>query len=368
MSDPNMQIEGVPIIETNNQQFMLDLAAMKQVTDPALLALLDTGDEESPLRELKNGTGGANGETLLDKKKQVIMSNRFVIGIETGSLLAFKISRIAIAQIPMNATELPRVKISTDDMMEMGYTRQRLTSHMNEIVEEVLNYRIKLAYFDTLHAERSQITGVNVFSLCTAKPGAIYVDLNPQLQAHFLNQRRDYTQYALNVVTQMNSFVAAKLHEILICRARQYGVSLLRFHLDDLRLVLKPTKTAKPKKSKADRTEDGAKRKEHRESPGVFLNNYIKKAVEVINANTECNVYYTTIREGHKIKDIRFYVEDFGSIEAKERAMKLNRELGREEEELERIRALLESGEGEFCPEEIHAKSCDLLPPSDEED
>ena len=100
---------------------------------------------------------------LKDEKKTIAISNNFVVGVEQGSRLAHKISRICIAQLSPYDNDLPLTKITSDDMMHMGYTRERLTAHMNEVLDEILNYRIKLSVMRRIQKD-SQMTGINVFA------------------------------------------------------------------------------------------------------------------------------------------------------------------------------------------------------------
>ena len=241
-------------------------------------------------------------------------------------------------------------------MEKLGYSRQRLTSHMRDIVNEIMDYRIRVAAYDKDTNECMQLSAVNVFSKCSAhaRQGAMTVKLNPDIADYFLNQRRNYTKYNLAIAASVNSYPAAKLHEVLICRARQYGVNLLRFSIDELRVLLTPmSKAAEKGKKKKSETAEEKRRREHRQSNGVFANNVIKNAVETINQSTECEVYFRTIRSGRNVVAVRFYVDDYTSIENKKEAFLLREKLGRTETDLERINEILDTGEGEICPEEI---------------
>lgn len=281
--------------------------------------------------------------TLLDPKKAVVMSNRFVVGIESGSRFAHKISRIAIGDIPMNADELPMTVISADDIESMGFSRTRLTGHLNEVMDEILSYRIKIASIDRIQKD-ARLTGINMFSQASIIPGkgAIIVGLNPALKEHFLHLRQDFTQYSLPVVTKMNSYAASKLHELLLCRSRQYCHNLFRFHIEDLAVILN-YKSKGPYK------------------PSTFVNNVIKRAVASINENTECRVTYRAVKVGREFKDIRFYVEPLGrTLEEKQEYLRWEEDCLKDPTKKKLVMATrldietkLQTGEGELCPEDI---------------
>ena len=64
-------------------------------------------------------------------------------------------------------------------------------------------------------------------------------------------------------------------------------------------------------------------------------------------------MYFRTIRSGRNVVAVRFYVDDYTSIENKKEAFLLREKLGRTASDLERISEILNTGEGEICPEEI---------------
>lgn len=292
--------------------------------------------------EAANDAEGALS-TLLDPKKAVVMSNRFVVGIECGSRFAHKISRIAIGDIPMNADELPMTVITADDIENMGFSRTRLTGHLNDVMDEILSYRIKIATMDRIQKD-ARLTGINMFSQASIIPGkgAIIVGLNPALKEHFLHLRQDFTQYSLPVVTKMNSYAASKLHELLLCRSRQYCHNLFRFHIEDLAIILN-YKSKGPYK------------------PSTFVNNVIKRAVASINENTECRVTYRAVKNGREFKDIRFYVEPLGrTLEEKQDYLRWEQESLNDPAKKKLVLSTqmdierkLMTGEGELCPEDI---------------
>lgn len=288
-----------------SEQLSLDLAnpTGELVSSSALLKLVSDIDE-------KMEDGKKNGKAksqLMDPRKQVVMSNGFVVGLEDGSRFAHKISRIAIAQIPMNADAMPLTTITAADIAEMGWTKQRLSGHLNQVVDEILSYRIKLATFDELH-NKSKLTGINMFSQATVCPGqgAIMVQLNPILKEHFLGLKADYTHYSLPVVSKMQGYAASKLHELLLSRSRKYGTDMLRFRLEDLMTILNYKPGSKPRSG--GQPEPAAEEKRHK--PSTFINNVIKRAVENINEHTECTVYYVPLKTGgREYTEIRFYVD-----------------------------------------------------------
>ena len=73
-------------------------------------------------------------------------------------------------------------------------------------------------------------------------------------------------------------------------------------------------------------------------------------------------MYYRTIRNGRMISGIRFYIDDYGSIEEKKKALLMREELHRTEMDMARINELLDTGTGEVCPEEIRPR---LHPPAE---
>ena len=351
MSELHLPEVPIPMFEDENQQVVIDLSN-NAVNEEALVEIARHAEEVV----LKGSQKKSKKSSLLDGRKQVVLSNQFVVGTESGTMFAFRIIRIAAAQIPRGAKEFPDVYISADDMEKLGYSRQRLTSHMRDIVNEIMDYRIRVAAYDKDTNECMQLSAVNVFSKCSAhaRQGAMTVKLNPDIADYFLNQRRNYTKYNLAIAASVNSYPAAKLHEVLICRTRQYGVNLLRFSIDELRVLLTPmSKAAEKGKKKKSETAEEKRRREHRQSNGVFANNVIKNSVETINQSTECEVYFRTIRSGRNVVAVRFYVDDYTSIENKKEAFLLREKLGRTESDLERINEILDTGEGEICPEEI---------------
>ena len=359
MSELSLPELPIPMFEDETQQVVIDLTADIEQDN----TLLEIARQAEQVVQEGSRKQKAKTSSLLDDRKQVVMSNQFVVGTESGTMFAFRIIRIAAAQIPKGATEFPDVCISADDMEKLGYSRQRLTSHMNDIVKGIMDYRIKIAAFDKDTNECTQLSAVNVFSKCSAhaKQGAMTVKLNPDVAEYFLNQQRDYTKYSLSIAASMSSYPAAKLHEVLICHARRFGVSLLRFSIEELRTLLTPMAKAE-KGKKATGGEEEKRKQAHRESNGVFANNVIKNAVENINLSTECQVYYRTIRNGRMISGIRFYIDDYGSIEEKKKALLMREELHRTEMDMARINELLDTGTGEVCPEEIRPR---LNPPAE---
>lgn len=255
------------------------------VTEEALLKIFQDATEGSV------GDSNKNQMAIANAKKNVVMGNDFIVGLEEGSRFAYKISRMAIAQIPMDADEFPLITITTDDIEQMGMTRQRLTGHAKDVLDEILSYRIVLAAFSSLQ-KSSKLGGINVFSSAEIIPGkgAINVRLNPLLKDHFLNLKADFTQYALPVVARMPGFATAKLHELLLSRSRKYNADLLRFNIEDLVQIL----NYKPKGDF---------------KPSTFVTNVIKRAVASINEHTECNIRYKAIKTGREYSHIRFYVE-----------------------------------------------------------
>ena len=276
MSELHLPEVPIPMFEDENQQVVIDLSN-NAVNEEALVEIARHAEEVV----LKGSQKKSKKSSLLDGRKQVVLSNQFVVGTESGTMFAFRIIRIAAAQIPRGAKEFPDVYISADDMEKLGYSRQRLTSHMRDIVNEIMDYRIRVAAYDKDTNECMQLSAVNVFSKCSAhaRQGAMTVKLNPDIADYFLNQRRNYTKYNLAIAASVNSYPAAKLHEVLICRTRQYGVNLLRFSIDELRVLLTPmSKAAEKGKKKKSETAEEKRRREHRQSNGVFANNVIKNA------------------------------------------------------------------------------------------
>lgn len=240
---------------------------------------------------------------LLDPRKNIVMSNRFVVGLEQGSRFAQKLTRIAIGQIPMDAEELPTIVITSKDVEAMGLTKQRLTGHMDAVLDEILSYRIKLAAVDRIQRE-AKLTGINVFAQATIIPGkgAIAVKLNPMLKEHFLGLRENFTQYSLSVALKLPGYASIKLHELLLSRSRKYHTQVIRFHIEDLMAIL----NYKPSK------EGGG-------SPSNFVNSTVKRAVQNINESTESYVEYKCLTNGRRLQDIRFYVDSsFKSIDEKQ--------------------------------------------------
>lgn len=247
MSELHLPEVPIPMFEDENQQVVIDLSN-NAVNEEALVEIARHAEEVV----LKGSQKKSKNSSLLDGRKQVVLSNQFVVGTESGTMFAFRIIRIAAAQIPRGAKEFPDVYISADDMEKLGYSRQRLTSHMRDIVNEIMDYRIRVAAYDKDTNECMQLSAVNVFSKCSAhaRQGAMTVKLNPDIADYFLNQRRNYTKYNLAIAASVNSYPAAKLHEVLICRTRQYGVNLLRFSIDELRVLLTPMSKAAEKGKK----------------------------------------------------------------------------------------------------------------------
>lgn len=321
------------------EQIALDLGPVQTVTELSKLV------ERMELAALATEADGGQQSHLLDPKKAVVMSNRFVVGIEDGTRFAHRISRIAIGDIPMQAEDLPMTVITADDIEKMGYSRTRLTGHLDDVLDEILSYRIKIASIDRIQKD-ARLSGINVFSQASIVPGkgTIVVSLNPALKEHFLHLRKDFTQYSLSVVTKLNSYAASKLHELLLCRSRQYCHELFRFHIDDLAVIL----NYKPKGPY---------------KPSTFVNSVIKRAVENINKNTECRVYYKPIRVGREYKDIRFYIEsNWRTLEEKQEHERWEEEAKQDPEKnrlimagVREIERLLVTGEGELCPEDIPA-------------
>ena len=318
-----------------DEQMALDIYSGKAnvVTEGALKKLF----EENTKTEKKSRKAIANVNL---PKKNVVMGNEFIVGLEVGTRFAYKISRLAIAQIPMDAETLPIITITADDIEQMGMTRQRLTGHLDTVIDEILDYRIKLASFDNLH-KSPKMAGINVFAAAAAIPGkgAITVQLNPILRSHFLDLKADFTQYALPVVGKMPGFAASKLHELLLSRSRKYGVSLLRFSIADLATILNYT------------------HKQDEFKPSTFVTNVIKRAVASINEHTECEVKYKALRTGREYTHIRFYVEsEWKTLEEKLAHFKQMNEQMDESPELRaafekagaEILKRLETGEGEL--------------------
>lgn len=283
---------------------------------------------------------------LEDERKMVTMSNQFVVGIEQSTRLAHKISRICIAQLKMGDDTLPLTKISSDDILAMGYTRERLTSHADSVLNEILSMRIKLSTIGAI-SNAARITGINVFSMATILPGegAIVVQLNPLLKEHFLHLTQDYTQYEMKVALKMNSVAASHLHELLIARSRQFGARVIEFGIEDLAALLGYT----------------PKQKRHVFSPSDFTNSTIKRAVNMINELTECRVAYFPVKTGRKITSVRFLVSsEWRTVKEKEQALRELQEMSGSDVLkglLERSNAsnqkALESGDGSIFPEEI---------------
>ena len=296
---------------------------------------------------------------LKDEKKIIALSNNFVVGVEQGSRLAHKISRICIAQLSPYDKDLPLTKITSEDMMHMGYTRERLTAHMNEVLDEILNYRIKLSVMRRIQKD-SQLTGINVFAQATVIPGegAILVQLNPVLKEHFLNLSQDFTSYEMQVAMQMPSMAASKLHELLICRSRQFCADYIQFDVEDLAAFL----GYKPRQPKLKEGQDPKTVKPKKFNGSDFVNSTIKRSVNTINEISECMVQYETVKTGRQVSGVRFYVEsNWKNRNEKAKSMKWREESLTGDEETRilmekadaEITANLKSGEGCICPEEI---------------
>ena len=284
---------------------------------------------------------------IQDPRKMLSMSNKYVVGIEEGTRLAHKISRICIAQIRSCDTDLMGTVITTEDIQKLGYTKERITSHGQAIISEILSLRIKLSEVGTIGRAKN-MAGINVFSSAAILPrqGAIVVRLNPDLKEHFLHLTQDYTSYEMRVAMQMNSVAASKLHEFLICRSRQYNAKILEVDVEDLKILLgyKP----KDKKKKF--------------SPSDFTNSTIKRAVQTINELTECQVKYVPVKTGRKITSIRFYVEaEWRTVKEKEDALQwIERTIEEDEAKgqlllsaKENMMYELENGQTSIFPEDI---------------
>jgi len=277
---------------------------------------------------------------LVDGEKSVVLSNRFTVAEENCSRLAFKLSRVVISQIRMEDNELKPVTITTNDMKRMGYSGSRLTGHMSSVLDEILNYRIKIAYEHEGGGKKAgKMVGINVFTtaVCNGGKGSITVLLNPVLKEHFLNLQREFLQYGLAEVLSLNGYASSKLHEILLSQARRFGggAQVLRFSIDYLAKVL-----------------NYSSQRDYR--PSEFVRNCIDRAVEDINKNTSCVVRYKALREGKSFHYVRFYVMDYETMERKQRLQNIDRKDSEAVSAVmdalseEYAEALLESGEGEI--------------------
>ena len=309
------------------------------VTSKALLHIMDTIDQTEQQHITEEVTSSSKSSLITDKKK-VVVSNTFVVGIEQGSSLAYKLSRVAIAQIPMDAKTLPLTVITANDIEAMGYTRQRLTGHMNEIIDDILNYRIKLTQIEKLHNKTTRMTGINVFAQASVVPGkgAIMVQLNPLLIDHFLSLRADFTSYSLPSILKLPGISTPKLHDLLLSRAKKYDTHLLKFKIEDLIVILNYTSTSKSF------------------TPSIFVNNVIKRAVKAINEESELQVEWFGVKTGRACTDIRFYVryewttkeEKRQTLDWEEAVAKTDTEEGKRiRAERKKIETLLNTGKGE---------------------
>lgn len=313
-------------------------------------AVQATLDSEALMKTVNAISSAAVRETdLEDSRRMVTMSNNFVVGIEQGSRLAHKISRICIAQLRAQDEDLPMMKITSDDMVKMGYTRERLTSHADSVLNEILNLRIKISTLGTINRS-ARLTGINVFSIATVIPGegAVIVQLNPLLKEHFLHLSQDYTQYEMQVALKLNSVAASHLHELLVARSRQFGAQIIEFDIEDLAALLGYSPREKGTVF----------------SPSEFTNSTIKRAVKMINEVTECHVEYYPVKTGRKISSVRFLVESQWKT-AKEKDESLERQNSYPEghvvrkcidETKSRMLYVLESGQTSIFPEEIIKK------------
>lgn len=331
-------------LESPDQQLTFDLGGGMNVT-PGILEIENLASSAFSNKKTTN-------QDLLNEDKKVVVSNKFVVALEEGSRLAHKISRIAIAQISATDTDISPVLITTDDMLDLGLTRNRLSSHMNAVVDEILSYRIKIASFTRAAGangkpgQDTKLTGVNMFSMASAcGRGELMVQLNPMLKEHFLQLKENFTQYELPVITRINSFQATKLHELILSKTREYGAQMIRFHITDLAVILNY------------RPENG------KYKPSTFVNSVIRRAVATINESTGLTVQFKAIRIGKEYKDIRFFIEeDFKTLADKNKAQQdvvesanntpaLKNALEKRQED---IHALLESGEGEVIFDSLY--------------
>lgn len=340
------------LVQTQSGQFSLDLG--KTQTEKLLeegFCILSPDSTESICESLEKAR---KGSSLISPKRAVVMSNAFVIGVEEGKSLASRLVRVAISAIPMDATELPATKITTDDFAGLNLTSQRLTGHAREVLEEILSYRIILVSMDQLQ-ENKKLTGINVFSYATLIPkeGAIIVQLNPVLKDHFLSLRSDFLRYRLEEAVRLKTFPAIKLHELLLSYSRKYNNPLVRFHLHTLSMLLR----YEPKSDFV---------------PSTFYNSCVKRAVKEINAHTSIQVQAVPVypMKSKAYTDVRFYIADqWDTLEEKQACMEREESIRNGPNCYEKtiieaadreVEMLLRTGEGELCPEDIRSDRPDF--------
>lgn len=341
------------LVQTKSGQFSLDLG--KTQTEQLLeggCCILSPENTESICASFEKARMNSS---LIDPKRSVVMSNEFVVGIEEGKSLASRLVRVAIGAIPMNATELPATKITTDDFAGLNLTSQRLTGHSRAVLEEILSYRIILVSMDKL-ADNQKLTGINVFSYATLIPkeGAIVVQLNPVLKEHFLELRSDFTQYKLEEIVQLKTFPAIKLHELLLSYSRKYNNPLVRFHLHTLSMLLR----YEPKSDFV---------------PSTFYNSCVKRALKEINEHTSIQVQAVPVYplKSKAYTDVRFYIDArWDTLEEKQKCLEREDRIRNGPACSEKaiitaadkeIEQLLQTGEGELCPEDIRSNKPNYL-------
>ena len=247
------------------------------------------------------------------EKKNITMANQVPVSLEQGTRFAHVISRLAIAKIPAldknNANDPSKrdkllTAITAKDIEKMGRSSTRLTGHMNDVIDEIMSYRIKI--LSVSESGGKKLTAINFFMMASIAEGqkAIFVQLNPALYDYFVGLKADFTQYSTEALARMQGYAPNKLHELLLSKARKYGRNLLLFDIDDLAALL----NYEPES-------------QFREA--VFVNSVIKRGVEAINKNTELRVEYKTIKQNRASRQIRFYVDASAkSLQEKETAMK----------------------------------------------
>lgn len=232
----------------------------------------------------------------------VVLSNFLATTRETTNIWSMKIIRLLETRLRNNYVRGEPFVLNQNDMELLGLTKQRLTSHMKEAGEALLTaYVYSWEEVDGMPNSYDWV-GCNFFNKVKISKahGEIHLWLNPSLEDELINRKKNFLKYPLENIIGLSSAYALKLHDTLLALYRKFDCpEALLIDIKELANELEYGNT------------------DEKFKPNVFVSNIIKRSVAYINENTALYVRYVPVRAGRSTAYIRFFIEDFETLEKK---------------------------------------------------
>lgn len=170
---------------------------------------------------------------MIDENNLVVKGNSVIESIYDMSALELKLTIIAISRIPKDTTDFILTKISIEDFSKITHTnKNHLYSKVKTICDNLGSKTLKI-----FNKEKNRYIVYPWFSKLEyyINEGIVELEFNEKIKPFLLLLKKNFTQYNLKDIINMNSRYSIRLYELL----KQYeNIGTRKFELDDFKVFL----------------------------------------------------------------------------------------------------------------------------------